>query len=140
MMMPNQREAIRGRCLGQLVSVATLVADVPNLGVILRPLNRMQARKLSSVSGQTRIGTRPILGFRLARVCVADLEDCVKGTLASPVAQYVWRAERNVYYRDPMAFQASLEVPTPERLDDADRCGRNRNGADSRERLAGGVR
>src|SRR2546425_1398100 len=57
----------------------------------------MQARKLSSVSGQTRIGTRPILGFRLARVCVSDLEDCVKGTLASPVAsQYVWRAERNV--------------------------------------------
>ena len=62
----------------------------------------MQARKLSSVSGQTRIGTRPILGFRLARVCVADLEDCVKGTLASPVAQYVWRAERNVSYCDPM--------------------------------------
>src|SRR2546426_11567099 len=89
--------------LGQLVSVGNSPCRCAEPGgVILGPLNRMQARKLSSVFGQTR-GTRPILAFRLARVCVSDLEDCVKGTLASPVAsQYVWRAVRNLSSCDPM--------------------------------------
>lgn len=50
---------------------------------------------------------RPRVGFRYARVCMADREECVTGNLSSPVAtRYIWHPGRNIAYCDPGGLEA----------------------------------
>lgn len=45
---------------------------------------------------------RPLVGFRFARVCMADREECVTGNLSSPVAtRYIWGPGTNIASCDP---------------------------------------